>query len=83
MKNQVAPMNSFFFKYFPAEIFEFNFNTWCNIGLLLGHLGRVCSAFQLKLKIGKVTVTHTFYFQLYHGQAATLHFILTVYHFLN
>ena len=31
----------FFFLYFPVEIFEFSFNSWCKIGCSPGHLNRV------------------------------------------
>ena len=39
--------------------------------------------FQLQLKIRTVTIIHIFYLQLHQRQTPSLHFILTVYHFLK
>ena len=46
MKNQLAPVNLFFL-YFPAEIFEFSFNSRWKIGWPPGHLERVFLVFEL------------------------------------
>ena len=44
------PRLSNFFLYFPAEIFEFSFNSQCKIGCPPGHLDRVYDMKKKKLE---------------------------------